>query len=480
MAQSASLRSLSLSRRNLSYALAVVLPILATPIAEHLHWLHAFPFALYFIAMGLVSAMGGWGPMIVGIVSILLSRFYFLGQSLDPSMLSQLDRFRLGFLVCCMSIVSLVTQRRVNSEIALASALDALQERTGALMDTLNVSKCASWTLDYEQQPNVRWYKGSFPIFGIPYDEVESLPSIVPLIHPDDHPRIEGLDDHLHHATDPIVFEYRCVWPNGEIHWLEMRGTRLPGQRASWRGVTLDITERRSAEAAILRAEKLAAMGRLASTVAHEINNPLEAVTNLLYLALEDNDLTKETRSFLVTAEGELARLGNITRLTLGYTPQHSTGNTIALADVLDEVLTIFNHRAEIKSALIERHIQPDVCVSAPHHELRQVFTNLIANAADALTAVPSPHLFLEVATDSTTAIITLADNGSGIPAEALSRVFEPFYSTKSEIGTGLGLWVTRELVEKNGGRISAESGDLPNGMSTRFQIELPLAQPEV
>jgi hypothetical protein len=215
MAQSAAVRSLSLSRRSLSYALAVLLPVLATPLVQHVRWLHAYPFALYFIAMGLVSTMGGWGPMVIGIGSILLSRWYFLGESLDPSLLSLADRFRYGFLVCCMSIVSFVSQRRLNSEVKLARALDALQERTGALIDSLNVSKCASWTLDYDQQPNVHWYRGSFRIFGIPYTDVEALPSIVPLIHPDDHPRLDGLDYHLHHATDPIIFEYRCLWPNG-------------------------------------------------------------------------------------------------------------------------------------------------------------------------------------------------------------------------------------------------------------------------
>lgn len=478
MAQSVSLRSIALSRRNLAYLLAVLLPVLATPLSQHVHWLHAYPFSLYFIGMGLVCTMGGWGPMVVGMISIPLCRFYFLGEPLDPSALALPDRFRYGFLLACMSVVSFVAQRRLNSEMRLAGALDALHERTSALIDSLHVSKCASWTLDYDREPNVHWYKGSFSIFGIPYSEVEALPSVAPLIHPDDQPRLEDLDYHLHFDTAPVVFEYRCLWPNGELHWLEMRGTRLPGARPRWRGVTLDITERRSSEAAILRAEKLAAMGRLASTVAHEINNPLEAVTNLLYLALEDNDLNPETRSFLVAAEGELARLGNITRLTLSYTPERPSGRPVALSDVLEEVLAIFNHRSEIKSASIERHLQPGVAVSAPHHELRQIFTNLIANAADALSSVPSPRLFLELVTDGPTAIVTLADNGSGIPEDALSRVFEPFYSTKAEIGTGLGLWVTRELVEKNGGRIDVESGNLSGGLSTRFQIELPVAQP--
>ena len=475
MGKNVSLRSIAASRRNLSYFLAAVLPFVSTVATQRIHWLHAFPFSLYFISMGLVAAMGGWGPMFVGMGSIMLSRWYLLGESLDLSTLPQLDRFRYGVLLCCSVIISFISQRRLNSEKQLAIALETLQDRSDALVESLNTSKCASWILDYQVDPNIRWYSGSYPIFGCPFEDVEALPNLVSLIHPDDHPRLPALDYHLHHAAEPIIFEYRCLWPNGELHWLEMRGTRLPGLTPRWRGVTLDITERRTAEAAILRAEKLAAMGRLASTVAHEINNPLEAVTNLLYLALQDDNLSPEARSYIDTADTELARLGNVTRLTLGYAPEFADATHVDVAQSIDDVLSLFSHRAEIKSASIERRYAQGIVISVAHHELRQILTNLIANAADALTPAASPKLLIEAVVEASTVALTVADNGEGIRESDIPRIFEPFFSTKNEVGTGLGLWVTRELVEKNGGRIHVASGNLPDGMSTSFRVELPL-----
>ncbi len=477
MGKNVSLRSLAASRRNLSYVLAAVLPFISTIVTQRIHWLHAFPFSLYFISMGLVAAMGGWGPMFVGMACIMLSRWYSLGESLDPAAHSQLDRFRYGVLLCCSAIISFISQRRLNSEKKLAIALEALQEGTDALVDSLGTNKCASWTFDLDSGVSARWHAGSYPVFGRPFSEIEAMPSLRPLVYDDDQPRFPALVEHMRTSREPVIFEYRCLWPNGELHWLEMRGTRIPGSRPRWRGLTLDITERRAAEAAIIRAEKLAAMGRLASTVAHEINNPLEAVTNLLYLALQDNSLSAEARSYIATADTELARLGNVTRLTLGYTPEFADATHVDISQAIDDVLALFSHRAEIKSACIERRYSKGIAVPVAHHELRQILTNLIANAADALTAASSPKLLIEVVTEGPTIALTIADNGEGIQESDIHRIFEPFFSTKDEVGTGLGLWVTRELVEKNGGRIQAASGDLPNGMSTSFRIELPLSR---
>jgi signal transduction histidine kinase len=119
--------------------------------------------------------------------------------------------------------------------------------------------------------------------------------------------------------------------------------------------------------------------------------------------------------------------------------------------------------------------MDPSVAIEIAPHELRQILTNLISNAADAL-AGSQPKVSIAIWSEGGICVFVLEDNGSGIPAAALNRVFEPFFTTKADIGTGIGLWVTRELVEKNGGRVSVESGELDNGMKTRFRVELPLA----
>jgi signal transduction histidine kinase len=305
------------------------------------------------------------------------------------------------------------------------------------------------------------------------------MPSILPLIHTDDHPRLPGLIEHLRESHEPIVFEYRTLWSNGELHWQEMRGTRVVGAACKWQGVTLDITERKLAEAALLRSEKLAAMGRLASTVAHEINNPLESVTNLLYLSRNDPSLSNDTRTYLSMADSELARLGHITRLTLGFARSSGLITTVELKPTLEDVLSIFRHRCEQKSIAVHLHCGPGITIRIAPHELRQVFTNLIANAIDALS-VPSPILDIAVELsidgDKKLVVLLVQDNGTGISPADLSRIFDPFFSTKGETGTGIGLWVSRELVEKAGGRISAESGTLSTNYSTCFRIEFPLA----
>jgi signal transduction histidine kinase len=143
-------------------------------------------------------------------------------------------------------------------------------------------------------------------------------------------------------------------------------------------------------------------------------------------------------------------------------------------------VLSIFRHRLDTKSITVERHYQPDVRVQIAPHELRQIVTNLIANAADAV----SPHtarIAVHVCREDPVAVLLVDDNGAGIAEANLHRIFDPFFSTKQEVGTGIGLWVTRELVEKNGGHIrvqtSAQTSDLPPGTTTRFRIELPLAK---
>jgi signal transduction histidine kinase len=218
-------------------------------------------------------------------------------------------------------------------------------------------------------------------------------------------------------------------------------------------------------------------MGRLASTVAHEINNPLESVTNLLYLARSSSRLDSDTQAYLVTAESELARLSNITRLTLGFVRTSASADETQIAQVVNEVLSIFHHRFETKNVKVDCHYEPDVCITIAPHELRQIATNLIANAADAV-GEDHAHIAIHIAREEDKAVLTIEDNGEGIDPVHLPRIFEAFFSTKEEVGTGIGLWVTRELVEKNGGRIfahsSTEPGGLPSGATTQFRVEFP------
>jgi PAS domain S-box-containing protein len=474
------LRESRIARLRLAYILAVILPIVSWIVTDQIPWLHHVPMALQFLSMALVATLGGLGPAAIVVVLSIATRFvevyydHFSAGAFSEST-------RVVALILGALIITLLSRRRHRSEEQLEIALMELQERTDALVESLSSSRCAAWVLDLDSKESARWQKGSYPVFGRPYSELEQLPSLEPFLHPEDRACVRDMLQQARDSKQPFFSEHRCVWPDDSVHWLEMRGTHIPGTRNRWRGVTLDITERKLSEAALLSSEKLAAMGRLASTVAHEINNPLEAVTNLLYLARGDETLDTITRSYLTMAERELARLGNITRLTLGFVRTANEVVDVEVASGVEDVLSILQHRFDASEVRIQRNYEPSVQVSIPPHELRQIATNLIANASDAVTAAaaqPTVAIFIE--RDGEKAVLRVEDNGDGIPPDNLSRIFDPFFSTKKEVGTGIGLWVTKEIVEKNGGRITAESGDLDSGFRTSFRVEFPLATPSM
>jgi PAS domain S-box-containing protein len=473
----APLRSGWQSRRRLAFVLAVVLTLIGTVLTEHLSILHGVPYSANLLVVVGVGILGGLAPSMLAILVSVATRGIFLLAGPDHSFSLYYEAMHVSMLIAAALVVWFMDRHRRRSEERLEATLVALQERTDDLVASLNSSKCACWTLDLDSGRSERWYSGSYQLYGRPYSELENLPSLLPLVHADDDQRLRDLLLIMRDSWEPVVFEHRVVWPNGEVHTLEMRGNRVAERRCVWRGVTLDITERKKTEAALVRAEKLAAMGRLASTVAHEINNPLESVTNLLYLARSSSRLDSDTQAYLVTAESELARLSNITRLTLGFVRTSASADETQIAQVVNEVLSIFHHRFETKNVKVDCHYEPDVCITIAPHELRQIATNLIANAADAV-GEDHAHIAIHIAREEDKAVLTIEDNGEGIDPVHLPRIFEAFFSTKEEVGTGIGLWVTRELVEKNGGRIfahsSTEPGGLPSGATTQFRVEFP------
>lgn len=232
------------------------------------------------------------------------------------------------------------------------------------------------------------------------------------------------------------------------------------------------------AQEALRRSEKLAVTGRLAASIAHEINNPLEAVTNLLYLIRSSSDLS-QARKYLEQADQELARVAEITRQTLRFyrEPNHPVDTEVA--NVLHSVLVLYNSRLIAANVAVELEAhEHDATILASPGELRQVIANIVGNAIDAMRHGGRLRIRTSVeglGRSPERVRLTIADTGSGIPKSLLPAIFEPFVTTKGETGTGLGLWVTGEIIRRNGWTIRVRSRCGPYQSGTVFSITMPL-----
>jgi signal transduction histidine kinase len=232
------------------------------------------------------------------------------------------------------------------------------------------------------------------------------------------------------------------------------------------------------AQAALLRSEKLAVTGRLAASIAHEINNPLEAVTNLLYL-MRGNLSPEQRKQFLGEAEQELARVAEITKQTLRFYREPSQPTATDVSAVLDSVLRL--HGSRLRAAGVKVHseiLSETATVLSTPGELRQILANIIGNATDAMRQGGCLRIRIsnqrQLQCTDCCVRLTIADNGTGIPPDVLPTIFEPFVTTKGETGTGLGLWVTSEIVKKNGWKIRVRSSRNPAHRGTAFSLLIP------
>jgi PAS domain S-box-containing protein len=239
-----------------------------------------------------------------------------------------------------------------------------------------------------------------------------------------------------------------------------------------------DITERYAAERALVRTEKLASAGRLAAAIAHEVNNPLEGLVNLVYLARRGDDLAT-IREHLAQADGELQRIAHITRQSLGFYRESLSPGLFRPDLVTREVFDFFAFRATNARVKLQVTVNTEQNAFGNAGELRQVISNLLANSLDACKAGDAICVRVSAARSARQVAgvrIVVADTGCGINQKNLKAVFEPFFTTKKDTGTGLGLWVSRELIEKQGGRLTVRSRDRGERTGTVFTIFLPTA----
>ena len=316
----------------------------------------------------------------------------------------------------------------------------------------------------------------------------------VPITRTELRKRVVAIEDQAHTSDRLQQFleagglysaEYRVESPDGIQTWLSASGNATFAPNTTdiigMVGTVQDITSRKSQENALRQSEKLAATGRLAATIAHEINNPLEAVTNLIYLSRTDPDVPEPVQQLLETADAELARVAQIAQQTLGFYRDTTRPIEIKLNDLLHGVVDLFERKMVSRKITCTLDLEPDLCIHGLQGEIRQVFSNLIVNAIDAFTypmlkpgriRIRGRHLRQRDAVS-----ILICDEGTGIPASARARIFSPFFTTKLSVGTGLGLWVTRGFVEKQGGSIAFHTHTGENS-GTIFRVILPVHMP--
>jgi PAS domain S-box-containing protein len=232
--------------------------------------------------------------------------------------------------------------------------------------------------------------------------------------------------------------------------------------------IARDISDRKRMEATLLKAHGLGAAGRIAASVAHEINNPLAAVTNLLYLMRSEVKGETGVRN-LAMAERELARVAEITKKTLAYYRNTAKPIPVDLSELMADALAIFVKKIEDKKIVVVRK-EHSCTIPGFKGELLQLFSNLIANAIDAVSA--GGKIEITIRKEGETAVVSIHDNGMGVPTAIQSRLFEPFFTTKEKyLGTGLGLWICKEIAQKHGAEITLASSTRSSNHGTTFTV---------
>jgi PAS domain S-box-containing protein len=326
------------------------------------------------------------------------------------------------------------------------------------------------------------WNQGAYRMFGYTSDEMIGQP-ILTLI-----------PEELHYEEDEILRKIRAgdrvdhyettrMKKGGER--IEVSVTISPIRDASGRvtgasKIARDISDRRRMEQLVIQSEKLAATGRMAASIAHEINNPLESLMNLIFLARQDSPADGKAHAHLLTAEQELDRVGHIARQTLGFYRDTGIPSEVHLHELLENVLEVYRAKLITSGIAVATRFNDLQKITVSRGETLQVLSNLVTNAADAMRGGGTLSISTrKVHGPSGEGIqIVVRDTGTGIKQENLEKIFEPFFTTKGNLGTGIGLWIARQLVERRGGQISVSSSTESGSSGTSFTVFLPFALP--
>lgn len=322
------------------------------------------------------------------------------------------------------------------------------------------------------------WNAAATRMFGYTADEIGGK-SVLLLIPPE----LQAEEPHILaklRAGEKIDhYETKRMRKNGDL--IDVSITISPvvdagGQVIGASKIVRDITARKLAEVAMIHSEKIAATGRMAAAIAHEVNNPLEAVTNLAFLLSSHPSLDEQARHYVELLGAEVARASQLTRQTLGYYRDTANPISFRLDELLDSLVELHHPKFSRKQIVVQTDYRARPEMTGFASELRQVFANLITNAIDALPEKGKLRIRVRQRTigEEPCFTVTFADNGSGMSPATKARIFEPFFTTKAGEGNGLGLWVSAGIISKHHGIIQVRTCNRPGRSGTVFTVCVP------
>jgi PAS domain S-box-containing protein len=327
------------------------------------------------------------------------------------------------------------------------------------------------------------WNQGAYRMFGYTSEEMVGQPLL------------RLIPEELHYEEDEILRKLRAgeriehyettrARKNGDL--VEVSVTISPirnneGQIIGASKIARDISDRKRMEKVLIQSEKLAATGRMAAAIAHEVNNPLESLMNLIFLARQNCSASPKAQGYLLTAESELERVSHIARQTLGYYRDTGSPAEVYFHDLIQNVLAVYQSKLLASGISVDSSFNDLRKIVVSPGEMLQVFSNVIANAIDAMKEGGKLSISLRKtrALDGDGIQTIIRDDGIGIGRENLEKIFEPFFTTKGDLGTGIGLWVTKQLVESRGGQITVTSSIEDGKSGTTVTIYIPFAAPK-
>ena len=380
----------------------------------------------------------------------------------------------LGVLVVCQDIT-----REMAAARELQESAERTRENAKRLGELAAIVACSDDVIVSKDLNGIitSWNDAATRVFGYSPDEMigASILKLIPEhLHSDEKTIIENIRAGRrieHFETVRRAKDGRLVDVSLTVSPIKDEEGRVIGASKILR----DVSSRKRMEQSLLQAEKIAATGRMAATIAHEVNNPLEAVMNLLYL-LRAKITDDEGRDFLATAEDELARVSHIAKQTLGYYREHTAASLASVSDIAEHALTIYEPRCTAARIAIKRSICSSTKIVLRRGEIMQVISNLIANSIYAMSKGGTLSVSVRHASSAEEGVVlTVEDDGVGIPPKDLPKVFDAFFTTRATVGTGIGLFVAKQFIEGHGGRINIESNNESDRHGTTVQIFLPL-----